>query len=101
MPSAQPSAPTPSRPYVLFLPHEADWLGNRLHSRAPTGWAMFSGDGVETFNRLLKIAAVLMGNDAPTIRVPWAVKCHGTLSWEGCRVLKPLALSVFTWLGAF
>ena len=25
---------------------------------------------------------------------------HGTLSWEGCKVLNPLVLSVFTWLGA-
>ena len=59
-PNSQPS-------YLLFLGHEADWLLERLAPQGPYGMAMFSGGGVETFDRLLKIAAVLRSRRSSTM----------------------------------
>ena len=51
--------PNSQSSYLLFPEQEADWLLERLAQQGPYGIAMFSGGVLETFNHLLKIAAVL------------------------------------------
>ena len=71
-------APDSQSSYLLFLEDEADWLLDVLASKG-YGMAMFSGDVVESFNRLLKISY----NDHSNRGFQWEGGFQGALDAKG------------------
>jgi hypothetical protein len=85
-------APKSMSNYLFFLEEDADWLLEELRKRGPYGFAMFSGDVLETFNRLLKVAF----NDHSNRGAQWEAGEAGALDALG-DVLRQVMEWVFLW----
>ena len=85
-------APQSMSNYLFFLEEDADWLLEELRKRGPYGFAMFSGDVLETFNRLLKVAF----NDHSNRGAQWEAGEVGALEALG-DVLRQVMEWVFLW----
>ena len=78
--------------YLFFLEEDADWLLGELAARGPYGLAMFSGDVLESFNRLLKISY----NDHSNRGAQWGEGEFGALDATG-DVLRQVMEWIFLW----